>query len=34
MQMVRFGGAKAAYESIAGTTKLGGFADIRDFFPA
>lgn len=34
MRMVRLGGAKAAYEAIARATKLGGFADIRDFFPS
>jgi Fe-S-cluster containining protein len=33
MGMVEFGGAKAAYQAIAGSTPLGGFADIRDFFP-
>jgi hypothetical protein len=32
MGMVRLGGAGAAYTSIALATKLGGFADIRDFF--
>lgn len=30
----RLGGARAAYLVIAGNTSLGGFADIRDFFPA
>lgn len=34
MRMVRLGGAGAAYTSIALATKLGGFADIRDFFPS
>jgi len=34
MPMVRFDGARQAYQAIAEATKLGGFADIRDFFPS
>ena len=33
MSLVNFGGAKEAYQTIATRTNLGGFADIRDFFP-
>lgn len=34
MGMVRHGEAEAAYQGIVAATKLGGFADIRDFFPS
>ena len=34
MRMVQLGRAGAAYTAIALKTKLGGFADIRDFFPS
>ena len=33
MGMVRLGGATKAYAAVTAATKLGGFADIRDFFP-
>lgn len=34
MPMLRFEGARAAYTKVVLNTKLGGLADIRDFFPA
>ena len=33
MGMAVLGGAKLAYGVLAGRTSMGGFADIRDFFP-
>lgn len=33
MGMMRLGGAVQAYQAIATDTRLGGFADVRDFFP-